>query len=132
MKKKTPLTPQEFCPIRQTIKLLGKRWTILIVKELYFAEERKMSFMDIRRALPDVSTKVLSERLKEMASADLVERKVHSEMKPIRVTYKLTEKGSDACDILQEFKTYGLKWGGHDTFDCSDSDCELCPRKEED
>ncbi|MBD3388983.1 MAG: transcriptional regulator [Candidatus Altiarchaeales archaeon] len=131
MKKDEPMSAEEFCPIRQTIKLLGKRWTILIVKEIYFGKGRKLGFMELRRRLPDVSTKVLSERLKEMAEAKLVRRKEHRDSKPVRVTYTLTDKGKDACEILKVFKGYGLKWGGKDTFNCGDIDCELCPRRSE-
>lgn len=130
--KKEPMTAHEYCPIRQTMKVLGKRWTILIIKELFYGKRKTLSFMDLRRRLPDVSTKVLSERLKEMADNNLIRRKVHEDTKPVRVTYSLTTKGKDACDILDVFREYGLKWGGKDTFDCSKYDCELCPRRKED
>ena len=133
MKKQPPanLQPEEFCPIRQTIRLLGKHWTILIIKELYYTPKKKLGFMDLRRRLPDASSKVLSQRLKEMVKNDLLKRKVHSKKMPIRVSYRLTDKGEDACKIIEDLKEYGIKWGGRETFDCSEINCELCRRLRE-
>ncbi|MFC2162106.1 winged helix-turn-helix transcriptional regulator [Candidatus Altiarchaeota archaeon] len=120
---------ETFCPMRQTIKLLGKRWTILIVKEIYFTSKHKLSFMQLRRRLKDISSKVLSQRLKEMAEDKMINRKIDDTVTPVRVYYTLTKKGMDTCRILDEFKEYGLKWGGKETFNCRKMDCELCAEK---
>ncbi len=121
------LFPAElYCPLVQAIRLLGKRWTILLVKELYFTKGRRMAFMELKRSLETISTKVLSERLKEMAEDGLIDRQVDSKAKPVRVYYKLTKKGEDVCHIVKEFREYGLKWGGDKTFDCGYLDCEVC------
>ena len=125
-------TPEHFCPVRQTIKTLGKRWTILIIKEIFYSKKSKLSFMDLRRRLSNVSTKVLSERLKEMVSKKLLNRRADNKASPPRVYYSLTDKGTDACHIIDAFKNYGLKWGGKDTFNCADMDCELCFTERED
>ncbi|MBM3309290.1 MAG: helix-turn-helix transcriptional regulator [Candidatus Altiarchaeales archaeon] len=121
------LTPEEFCPIRHTLKVLGKRWTILIVKEIYYSRWRRLGFMDLRKRLVNASAKVLSERLKEMVKEGLVKRRVDASTTPPRVYYTLTEKGRDACKIIQDLKRYGLKWGGGN-FNCENIDCELCER----
>jgi DNA-binding HxlR family transcriptional regulator len=121
------LTPEEFCPIRQTVRLLGKQWTLLIIKELYYSRYMRLPFMDLSKRLKDASSKVLSERLKEMAADGMVRRKEAPEATPPRVYYSLTRKGRDACNIIGEFKKYGLKWGA-ETFDCSKVECELCTK----
>ncbi len=126
MPKKDFVQPEIVCPIRETLKLLGKRWTILVVKEIYYSQSMKRGFMDLKRGLDNISTKMLSERLKEMAQSDLVNRHVDSSKTPPRVNYTLTMKGRDVCKILSSFKEFGLKWGGKDKFDCKDHDCELC------
>jgi len=128
-KTKQDFKPELFCPIKQTLKLLGKRWTMLLIKELYYSPKSRLGFMDLRRLLPDISTKVLSQRLKEMAADGLLKRRVNARAKPVRVNYSLTDKGNDSCDIIDDLKKYGLKWGGRDTLDCSDIDCELCARE---
>ncbi|MFH1835408.1 MAG: helix-turn-helix domain-containing protein [Methanobacteriota archaeon] len=127
-RKKPPtcMSPEEFCPVRHTIRILGKRWTILIIKEIFYSNKNSLGFMDIKKRLTNISAKVLSERLKEMEEDSLVKRRVFSKQTPLRVYYSLTEKGHDACTIVGEFKKYGLKWGTKKTFDCSRIDCELC------
>jgi DNA-binding HxlR family transcriptional regulator len=116
-----------YCPLKETLKLLGKRWTILIIKEIYFSKGKKLSFMELKRLLHDISTKMLSERLKEMNANMLVERRVKDDVKPARVYYSLTAKGDDACEILESMKKYGIKWGGN-KIDCEKEGktCELC------
>ena len=126
--RKPVMNPEEFCPIRQTIKILGKKWTILIIKDIYYSSRKKLSFMELRRRLENASAKVLSERLKEMMKNKLVKRKVQANTTPPRVYYSLTEKGTDACHIVDDMKKYGLKWGGEDTRDCEKIDCELCAK----
>lgn len=124
------LTPEEFCPTRQSIRILGKQWTLLIIKELYYARYRRLSFMGLSKKLNGASSKVLSERLKEMVTDGLIKRKEITEPKPGRVYYSLTQKGDDACRIIAEFKKYGLRWGQKTgTFDCKNVDCELCTKE---
>jgi len=125
-KRQKKLPPEIFCPVRQTIKILGKRWTILIIKEIYYSKGKKLSFMNLRRRLVNVSAKVLSGRLKEMADDGLIKRRVHADETPVKVNYSLTKKGRDTCKIIEDMKEYGQKWGGAETFDCTDRDCELC------
>lgn len=117
---------ESICPIRQTLRILGKRWTILIIKEIFYSKKKKLSFMELKKQLTNISTKVLSERLKEMVIEGLLKRKVQSELTPVRVYYSLTPKGKDACNIVDAFKNYGIRWGGKDTTNCSEIDCELC------
>jgi len=132
MKAKTrkELKPEEFCPIRHTLKVLGKRWTILIIKEIYYSRWRRLGFMDLKKRLVNASAKVLSERLKEMASESLIKRRVDSEENPPRVYYTLTDKGRDACHIIEDLKKYGLKWG-KGSFNCEHVDCELCEKNKQ-
>ncbi len=127
MKNEKKQNLSSLCPIKHTIRLLGKRWTIMIIKELYTAKSKKLSFMDLMRKLDGTSSKVLSDRLKEMAVDGLVNRKEDTATIPSRVNYSLTKKGKDACDILDAFKEYGIKWGADKVINCKKVDCELCP-----
>jgi DNA-binding HxlR family transcriptional regulator len=126
---KNVLKPEEFCPIRQTVRLLGRKWTMLVIKEIYYSKSQRQSFMELRRRLSGASAKVLSERLKEMANEGIVRRRVRDGEKPVRVFYTLSAKGKDACRIIEDLKKYGLKWGMKGTFNCENVDCELCERK---
>ena len=128
--KEAGLEPESFCPIRQTLKILGKKWTILIIKEIYYSKDHEIGFMDIKNGLFKISTKVLSQRRKEMQEEDVIYRRVDASKTPIRVYYSLTPKGDDACNIITDLKKYGLKWGDGD-FTCHEIDCELCDKKRE-
>ncbi len=125
------LPPKYFCPVRHVLRILGKRWTILIIKEINFNARHKLSFMELRKKLEDVSAKVLSERLKEMQANGLVNRKVDDNKTPQRIYYTLTGKGKDACQIIEAFREYGIKWGDKETFNCSHIDCEVCGKLRE-
>jgi len=120
------LTPAEFCPIRQTVRLLGKQWTMLILKEIHYSRYNRLSFMELSKRLKGASSKVLSGRLKEMVGDGLLRRKAFDEITPPRVYYYLTPVGKDACKILAEFKKFGLKWGPKESENCHKIDCELC------
>ena len=93
---------------------------------LTVSKKKRLSFMELKRRLVNVSTKVLSERLKDMVGDGLLKRKEQKDATPPRVYYSLTSKGKDVCKIINDFRDYGIKWGGKKTFDCKDVDCELC------
>jgi DNA-binding HxlR family transcriptional regulator len=78
--------------------LLGKRWTGLIVTVLM---ERPVHFSDLRRAIPGISERMLSDRLSELGAAGLVLREV-DEGPPLRVSYRLTDAGAALEPALTE------------------------------
>jgi DNA-binding HxlR family transcriptional regulator len=82
--------PTACCPYyHQAVELIGKRWTGAIVGVLM---ERPLRFSQIAAAVPQLSDRLLSERMKELEARGVVERRV-SPGPPVRVEYALTEKG---------------------------------------
>ena len=79
------------CPIQFVLDILGGKWSILILRELFLGERRTHEFLE---ALPGISTKTLTMRLRELEKHRLVERQVYPEVPP-RVVYSLTQKGKD-------------------------------------
>jgi DNA-binding HxlR family transcriptional regulator len=78
------------CPrYERAVQILGKRWTALIVRTLL---PRPRRFSDMTSLIPGLSDRLLSERLKELESCGIVERRVFAEM-PVRIEYTLTGKG---------------------------------------
>lgn len=69
--------------------LLGKRWTLRIIAQLF---ARSQSFIELSKHIQGISESVLSERLKELERAEVIQRHVHNG-RPARVTYHLTAKG---------------------------------------
>lgn len=82
----------------RVFELFGKRWTGLIVATLL---PGPVHFADLRRAIPGISERMLSDRLMELASAGLIVREVDGGP-PLRVAYRLTEAGRALEPALTE------------------------------
>jgi DNA-binding HxlR family transcriptional regulator len=97
------------CPrLHEAIELIGKRWTgaILVVLLLH---ESPMRFSEIAQAVPPMSDRLLSERMKELEARGIVERHVLAGS-PARVKYELTEMGRDLAPALRELKAWAHRW----------------------
>lgn len=98
----------QMCPkYEEAAGLLGKKWTGLLVRVLLGGPKR---FSVFRQQLPDLSDKLLSERLKELETAGVVERVVH-DTKPVSIEYRLTEKGRALEPVVQAIQTWADRWG---------------------
>jgi len=96
------------CPrLHETVELVGKRWSGAIVYVLMVGGT--MRFSQIAHAVPDLSDRLLSERLKELEARGIVERRV-SDGSPVKVEYELTERGKDLRDAIAELKAWGDRW----------------------
>ena len=93
------------CPIDTTFKLVGKKFTILIIREMMQKKTRFNQFVD---HIEGVNPKILSARLKEMEKSGLIRRKVYSTETPIRIGYFLTEKGSALKSILNQMAVFSM------------------------
>ena len=96
----------ELCPIRNVIARFGNKWALLIL--LILNEEGCMRFNQLRKYIPDISSKVLSSTLQVLEADGLVRRTVYPEVPP-RVEYALTEMGSSLMPIIQELTHWALR-----------------------
>jgi DNA-binding HxlR family transcriptional regulator len=95
------------CPhFHHAIELIGKRWTGAIVCAL---TERSMRYGELGKAIPGLSDRLLSQRLRELEEEGLVERQVEAGS-PVRVTYSLTEAGQQLDPVLSELKSWARRW----------------------
>lgn len=85
-----------FCPVRDIMAEIGSKWAILIMHTL---ETEVKRFSDIWREIPDISQKVLTQKLRTLESFNLIERTVYAEVPP-RVEYKLTTLGHSFMEVL--------------------------------
>ena len=88
------------------IELIGKRWTGAILLVLM---DGPLHFSEIRDLVPDISDRLLSERLKELESESIVERRV-IDGAPVRVEYSLTEKGAALEPVVRSLKSWAHEW----------------------
>jgi len=95
------------CPhFHHAIELIGKRWTGAIVCAL---TERPMRYAELGKAVPGLSDRLLSQRLRELEEEGLVQRKVEAGT-PVRVIYSLTEAGQQLDPVLSELKSWARRW----------------------
>lgn len=95
------------CPrFENAFELLGKRWTGLIIRTLLSGRNR---FSDIEEAIPNMSSRMLTERLKELDKEGIIVRKVYPET-PVRIEYELTEKGLELKNVMDEIQKWAEKW----------------------
>ena len=96
-----------FCPTyHRAIELIGRRWTGAIVRAMLSGEAR---FSDIATAVPGLSDRLLSERLKELEAEGIVLRTVVPST-PVRVDYALTDKGLALNDIIVAVSDWAENW----------------------
>jgi len=91
------------CPLRRALSALGGKWNLIIIKIISTGELR---FGQIKKEIPDVSEKVLIEKLKVLISYDIVVRKDFKEVPP-KVSYRLSETGIKALKIVSEIELFG-------------------------
>ncbi len=96
-------TGQQSCPIARSLDLLGDRWMLLVVRDLHRGYSK---FAELLAQLRGISPAVLSDRLKALEAAGIVERSFYSQHPP-RAEYVLTAKGRALQPVLQAFSTWG-------------------------
>ncbi len=102
------------CPIQFVLEIVGSKWAILILRELFVGSRRTHEFLE---ALPGISTKTLTARLRELENYGLVTRKVYPEVPP-RVEYSLTDKGLEIQPVMMSLKDLGERWLQQDPCNC--------------
>ncbi len=95
--------PIESCEgLRAAVELLAKRWTLLIVELLL---QRPARYCELRRALPRISERVLSERLRELVDSGLATREVDPGP-PLAATYALTDRGRRLEPVIEALRAW--------------------------
>jgi DNA-binding HxlR family transcriptional regulator len=95
----------QFCPVAKAAEVIAERWTPLILRELLLGNTR---FNGIRRGVPGISPALLSQRLRELARAEIV----HKREQRGAGEYELTEAGLELWPVIQSLGTWGKKWTG--------------------
>lgn len=102
------------CPIQFVLDLLGSKWSILVLRELFGGDRRTHQLL---AALPGISTKTLTQRLRELEAQGLIERRIYAEIPP-RVEYSLTAKGRQLQPVMAALHQVGSQWLAQDPCMC--------------
>ena len=100
------LKPQLCTKFHHAVELIGGRWTGAVIQLLL---NGRLRFAELRDAIPDISDRMLSERLRELETEGIVERIVVPET-PVRVEYELTEKGRALEQALNSLGRWAERW----------------------
>ena len=98
--------PQLCTKFHRASELIGRRWTGAII---YVLMESRCRFATLRSAIPDITDRMLSERLQELEQEGIVERTVIPEI-PVRVEYSLTKKGRELASAIDAIGAWARKW----------------------
>jgi len=94
------------CPVEVTMGLLSSKWKVLIIRELLTGTKR---FSDIKRALPGVTQKMLTQSLRGLEDDGLIIRKVYPVVPP-KVEYSLSDLGWSLSPVIDTMRTYGAHY----------------------
>lgn len=117
------------CTVYKSIDFIGKRWTILILLELYKKKDPTYSkakrYTDIKNSIPDITPKILSARLKELEKRKMITKTVGAKSFPVKCEYALTKKGESFIKVIKDIKRWALEWEVKNR-QCSKQDCMAC------
>ena len=88
------------CPIQKAVTLIGDKWTMFIIREFIYGEE-KQGFNDLLRALKPISSRTLSLKLKKLDECGIIKKRVVKK-KPLKVEYSITATGKALKEPLQK------------------------------
>lgn len=115
----------ENCTVYRTMDFLSKKWTLLIILELYKGGDDWKRFSEIKRSMKEITPKVLSDRLRNLEEEDIIEKRVDSTTVPIKSEYRLTEMGKELIQVVKDVKIWALKWKVNNSV-CASQDCIIC------
>lgn len=118
-------TMQEGCTVNQTVRYIARKWTLLILLELYKGQGHTRRFSELKSCLFGITQKVLSARLQELEKEGLVVNRVDSTTFPVKSEYILTESGLEIIEIIKDMKRWALKWK-ISNIECGSQDCGQC------
>ena len=102
------------CPIQFVVDLLDNKWSILVLRELFGGTRRTHQLL---AALPGISTKTLTQRLRELETQGLIDRHIYAEIPP-HVEYSLTPKGRQIQPVMVALHQVGSQWLEQDSCIC--------------
>jgi DNA-binding HxlR family transcriptional regulator len=94
------------CPVETTFKIIGKRWTVLIIREILKGNTQFNRFLE---NIKDISPKVLTERLRELERLGMIRRRIVSEY-PIKIEYSLTDIGKGLEPVLLSAAWFSMEY----------------------
>jgi DNA-binding HxlR family transcriptional regulator len=116
----------ESCTVYRAADFIGKRWTVLILLELYKGRSGTRRYSELKKRIPGITPKMLSMRLRELEREGLVKKTVDASEFPVKSIYALTDSGKDFIKIIKVLKNWTLTWKLDNKL-CKNAECGKCP-----
>ncbi len=104
--KKGPAPRRSPCPVAYSLDIFGDRWTLLVIRDLFFGRTRFKEFAASPEGIP---TNILTERLERLLTRGIIEQ-IPAEDGTKRLAYRLTKKGKALGRVLRAMRDWGLAW----------------------
>ena len=98
---------QKNCPVARVLDVVGERWTLLILRDLFLHKRRR--FQDFQKSLSGIAPNTLSARLKSLETNGIIARQLYAEHPP-RMEYHLTDKGKTLGPVVRMMREVGSKF----------------------
>ncbi|MFM7405172.1 MAG: winged helix-turn-helix transcriptional regulator [Cuspidothrix sp.] len=105
MNSELPLHDKANCEVETTLKIIGGRWKVLIIRELMTGVKR---FGELQRSLNGITQKMLTQQLREMEADGIIHREIYPQIPP-KVEYSLTPLGESLRPILYAMHEWAIK-----------------------
>lgn len=96
---------QKNCPVERTVNIIGGKWTLLILRDLFEGTKR---FGEMRTSLKGISPKTLTDKLRKLEEDGIIHREIYPEVPP-RVEYSLTAHGQSLKKIFDAMQEWGAQ-----------------------
>lgn len=106
---KTAGTKTYYCDVELTLQIIGGKWKPIIL--FHLGADGTLRFSEIRRIIPNITPKMLTQQLRQLESDGVVSRKVYAQVPP-RVEYGLTALGKSVMPIIQQLSCWGRQYEG--------------------
>src|SRR5215472_16126586 len=94
------------CPVAFSLDIFGDRWTLLVVRDLFYGRSR---FKDFAASPETIPTNILTDRLERLLACGIIEQ-IPAEDGTKRMAYRLTKKGKALRPVLRTMRDWGLAW----------------------
>ncbi len=118
-------TMDENCTVYKTLDYISKKWSLLILLEIYKGVNSRKRYSEIKNKIPEITPKILSSRLKELEKEGFITKHIDTSNFPVKSEYALTKIGLDFIGIIKDIKNWSLRWKIHNKV-CEQLDCKNC------
>jgi len=118
-------TMDENCTVYKTLDYISKKWSLIILLEIYKGTKSRKRYSEIKNKIPEITPKILSSRLKELEKEGFITKHIDASSFPVKSEYALTKIGLDFIGIIKDIKSWSLRWKIHNKV-CEQLDCKNC------